>query len=118
MTSSPDGDKVRHRRSSRHARRNANARRKPIESSLEVTERLLHTPVDTVKDGEPTKMSTLEAILHQLLQKSLTGNKKADRALQKFYEFANRNGVSELEVVFVDNDYTKAFAASQGADDV
>jgi hypothetical protein len=94
------------------SRRRANARIKKIESQLEVIERLLHKPVDAVKDGQPTKMSALEAIMLQLLQKSLAGDKRADRALQRFSDFADRNSVSELGLVFVDNDYTRAFAAS------
>ncbi|MCK1474146.1 hypothetical protein IVB27_04795 [Bradyrhizobium sp. 197] len=92
--------------------RRPKARTKQIDSPLEVIERLLHKPVDTVKDGQPTKMSALEAIVFQLLQKSLAGDKRADRALQKFTDFADRNSVSELQLVFVDNDYTRAFAAS------
>jgi hypothetical protein len=92
--------------------RRPKAQIKQIESPLEVIERLLHKPVDTVKDGQPTKMSALEAIVLQLLQKSLAGDKRADRALQRFSDFADRNTVTELELVFVDNDYTRAFAAS------
>ncbi|QIG98090.1 DUF5681 domain-containing protein [Bradyrhizobium sp. 6(2017)] len=86
---------------------------KPVETPLTVVERLLLSPVDTKKDGHPTKMPMLEAIIYQLLKKSLNGDKKADRTLQKFKEFAERNSVAKFEIVFVDNEYTQAFAASQ-----
>ena len=75
-------------------------------------------PVAVLKDGQPEKMSALEAIVFQLVQRSLTGDKKAGRVRQKFEEFAKRNSATELEVVFVDNEYTTAFAASGGAGDV
>lgn len=98
--------------------RNGRARRKPTESQLSVIERLLRAPVAVLKDGQPEKMSTLEAIVFQLVQRSLAGEKKAERALQKFEEVARRNSAAELEVVFVDNEYTTAFAASGSTDDV
>jgi hypothetical protein len=110
MTNPKDSGAV-HPRKPKSERR-PKVRIKQIESPLEVIERLLHKPVDTVKDGRPTKMSALEAIVLQLLQKSLAGDKRADRVLQRFSDFADRNTVAELELVFVDNDYTRAFAAS------
>jgi hypothetical protein len=125
MTDSSDGD-VGYRRPPKSKRwkkgqsgnpRNGKAKPKTIDSPLAVIERLLLKPVDTVKDGQPTKMAALEAILYQLLRKSLSGDKKAERALQKFEEFAHRNSAPQFEIVFVDNDYTKAFAASQEDDD-
>lgn len=98
--------------------RKGGARPKPAESQLSVIDRLLRVPVAVLKDGQPEKMSTLEAIVFQLVQKSLTGDKKAERARQRFEEFAKRNSAAELEVVFVDNEYTTAFAASGKVDDV
>jgi hypothetical protein len=89
---------------------------KRAESVLTVIERLLVAPVTIVKNGAHTKISALEAILHQLLQKSLSGDKKALRALREFEEFAHRNGTAQFEIVFVDNEYTKALAASRLGD--
>lgn len=81
-------------------------------SRLTVIQRLLHKPVEIMKNEQPMKMSALEAILHQLLQKALSGDSKADRALQKFEDFAHQNSMPELEIVFVDTGYTRAFAAA------
>ncbi|MBR1267664.1 hypothetical protein JQ629_09105 [Bradyrhizobium sp. AUGA SZCCT0222] len=94
------------------------ARNKPDESQLSVIERLLRAPVAAVKDGQPERMPALQAIMFQLVQRSLAGDKKAERTRQKFEEFAKRNSAAELEVVFVDNDYTTAFAASGEVDNV
>lgn len=98
--------------------RNSRARLKPAGSQLSVIERLLRMPVAVLKDGQSEKMSTLEAIVFQLVQRSLSGDRKAERTRQKFEEFAKRNSATELEVVFVDNEYTTAFAASVEANDV
>jgi hypothetical protein len=73
----------------------------------------LVSPVRITKNGIPTKMPALNAIMYQLLQKSLSGNnKKAERALAAFEAFASRNMTKRLEVIFVDNEYTVAFSAS------
>ncbi|MGH6711224.1 MAG: hypothetical protein ACREEK_19905 [Bradyrhizobium sp.] len=93
-------------------------RSKAAESQLSVIERLLRAPVVAVKGGQPERMQALQAIMFQLVQRSLAGDKKAERTRQKFEEFAKRNSAAELEVVFVDNDYTTAFAASGEVDNV
>jgi hypothetical protein len=63
-------------------------------------------------------MSTLEAIVHQLLQKSLSGNKTANRALLEFQDFARRHQAGgQAEIVYVDNDYTRALSASRPESD-
>jgi hypothetical protein len=98
--------------------RNGRARAKPTESQLSVIERLLRAPVVVTRDGQSEKMSTLQAIMFQLLQKALAGDGKAERVSQKFEEFARRNSIAELELVFVDNDYTTAFSATGEPDDV
>jgi hypothetical protein len=92
------------------------AKPKAVESPLEVIERAMLRPIDTVKDGSPTKMPVLEAIILQLLRLSLKGDGKAERALQEFAEFAERNSEPQYEIIFVDNAYTKAFAASTDVD--
>lgn len=63
-------------------------------------------------------MSTLQAIIFQLLQKALAGDGKAERVSQKFEEFARRNSKAELELVFVDNAYTTAFSTTGEPHDV
>jgi ribosomal protein L31E len=46
----------------------------------------------------------------------LSGNKRAERALREFEAFASRNMTKQLEIVFVDNEYTTAFAAARFED--
>ena len=125
MSNSSDGDGVRYRRPPKSTRwkkgqsgnpRNGKARSQRAESPLVVIERLLQKPVDAMKDGHSTRMPALGAIMFQLVQKSLAGDKKAERTRQKFEEFALQDSVSELEIIFVDNDYTRAFAASEDGD--
>jgi hypothetical protein len=120
MSDAPDDDDVGYRKPPKATRwktgQSGNPRKskpKRAESVLTVIKRLLVAPVTIVKNGAHTKMSALEAILHQLLQKSLSGDKKALRTLREFEEFAHRNGTAQFEIVFVDNEYTKALAASR-----
>lgn len=77
---------------------------------LATIEQLLIKSVEVVKDGEPTKMSALEAMLYRLVQKSVAGDRKAEQAIHKFEEFALQHSAPQVEIVFVDNEYTKAFA--------
>jgi hypothetical protein len=76
-------------------------------------DRRLIAPVKIIKNGVPTKMPALNAIMYQLLQQSLSGNKKAERALREIEAFASRNMTKRTEIVFVDNEYTTAFSASK-----
>jgi hypothetical protein len=89
---------------------------KQEEDMVSFIDRLLVASVNIVKNGVPTRMSAMNAIIHQLLQRSLSGNKKAERALREFEAFASRNMTKQLEIVFVDNEYTTAFAAAQPED--
>lgn len=117
MADPPDKDRPGNRRKldrSRSNKKRAGGAKSPqIRSHLEVIERLLHAPVDVMKDGLSTKMPALGAIMYQLVQKSLVGDRKAERARQRFESHALESMVSEFEIVFVDNDYTRAFAASR-----
>ena len=101
---------------SKKRHRGSRSRSTKAKSHLEVIEQLLHKPVEVLKDRRPTKMPTLGAIISQLMQKSLAGDRKADRVLKRYEQHADENSASELEIVFVDNQYTKAFAASGGDD--
>jgi hypothetical protein len=93
-----------------------NIRPKREESTVALIDRLLVAPVKIVKNGVPTKMPALNAIMYQLLQKSLSGHRKAERALREFETFASRTMTKRLEIVFVDNEYTAAFSATQPED--
>ena len=85
---------------------------------LEVIEQLLHQPVPVEKDGELTKMPAISAIIYVLLKKSLAGDRKAERALQRYEAHALQSRAADFEIVFVDSDYTRAFATSRDGNDV
>ena len=80
------------------------------ESTVAVIDRLLLASVPITLNGETCKVPALVAIMFQLLQKAMAGNARAYRILQKYREFAIRNRKEKLELVFVESDYTRAFA--------
>ena len=86
-------------------------------NTVSLIDRRLIASVKIVKNGVQTKIPAINAIMYQLLQKSLAGNKKAERALREFEAFASRNMTKRTEIIFVGNDYTTAFSASQFEDD-
>ncbi|PNG24177.1 hypothetical protein CR492_20155 [Methylocella silvestris] len=63
-------------------------------------------------NGETAMVPAAEAIVLQLLQKALSGNGRAWRALLRYRDFASRRSSKKREVTFVDTDYTAAFANS------
>jgi hypothetical protein len=120
MTGSGNDDTVGYGRPPKHTRWKKGqsgdprkAKPKRAEDMVTLIDRLLLAPVKIVKNGVPTRTSAMDAIVQQLLQKSLSGNKKATHVLREFDAFARRNMTRRLEVVFVDNEYTSAFASSQ-----
>jgi hypothetical protein len=65
--------------------------------------------------GETKEVPALEAIILQLMQKSMAGNGRATRVLLKYQELANRNLEKRLELTFVDSDYTRALTNQPAA---
>jgi hypothetical protein len=59
----------------------------------------------------------LEAIILSTLQKAIAGDVRAVRTLAKYQEFAARNGDRKLDLAFIDNEYTRSFAAAAAGDD-
>jgi hypothetical protein len=80
-------------------------------------DRLLLAPVQITLNGETIKVSALEAIMYQLVQKVMSGNARAFRVLLKYQEFANRHAEKKLELTFVDSDYTRALATQPSSID-
>src|SRR5260370_13081953 len=127
MTDQLNDDRVGYARPPKHTKRKkrqgGTSRKKkrqprPSESVIAMIDRLLDAPVKITKNGTPTIMTALEAIVHQLLQKSLSGNKKANRALLEFQDFARLHEAGgQIEIVFVDNEYTRALSASRPESD-
>jgi hypothetical protein len=90
-------------------------RAKLPESTIAVIDRLLAAPVQITINGEAKKITALEAIVFQLLQKEMSGNHQAARTLLKYREFASRNIKKRLEITFVDNPYTNALSSKSSA---
>jgi rRNA processing protein Krr1/Pno1 len=88
------------------------------ESTLEIMERLLTRRVSISVSGQVKRVSSSEAIVLQLMQKAMSGNARAWRALLKYQEFANSRSDKPTELRFVESDYTRAVARSpsKGAD--
>jgi hypothetical protein len=124
MSTPSDEDRVGYGRPPRESRwkrgQSGNPRRrtpKRPESTVATIDRLLLTAVQITLNGETKKVSPLEAIVFQLLQKAMSGNGRAFRALMKYQEFANLNLEKKLELTFVDSDYTRAFATQISSSD-
>lgn len=80
-------------------------------STVELMERLFHRPIEITLHDEIKKVPTLEAIVRLISQRAIQGDRKALAAQLKYQEFAARYRDGGVQVVFVDNEYTKAVAA-------
>ncbi|WP_432431230.1 DUF5681 domain-containing protein [Methylocella silvestris] len=103
------------RQKSRQGSQARRRRQKPSnrrESTLAILDRLLAKRVPVKINGETAMVPAAEAIVLQLLQKALSGNGRAWRALLRYRDFASRRSSKKREVTFVDTDYTAAFANS------
>jgi hypothetical protein len=79
-------------------------------STVELIDRLFLRPVEVTVDGEAKVISTLEAIVMQLWLKEVSGDQRALKVRLKYQEFARQNSEPRPEVIFVDDDYTRALA--------
>ena len=79
-------------------------------STVEMIDKFFLKPVEVTVDGETKVISTLEAIVMQLWLKEVSGDQRALKVRLKYQEFARQNSEPRLEVIFVDNDYTRALA--------
>jgi hypothetical protein len=92
----------------RQRRRSAKRR----EGTVAIVDRFLLRPFAITMNGRPQQVATVEAIILQLLEKGISGNNRAWQVLLKYQEFARRRTRKELELKFVDNEYTRALATS------
>jgi Family of unknown function (DUF5681) len=81
------------------------------ESAVELIEGLLTKMVEITVGEITLKVTTLEAILLRLWTKEVGGDPRALKLRLKFEEFARQFSAPRVEIVFVDNEYTTAFAA-------
>jgi hypothetical protein len=110
MASGPKKSTV--KRGARWARHRRRRRRARQESTLEIMDRLLTRLVSLSVTGQAKQVSASEAIVLQLLQKAMSGNPRAWRALLKYQEFVNSRSDKSTELRFVESDYTRAVAKS------
>jgi hypothetical protein len=82
------------------------------DSTLEIMERLFARRVSISASGQAKRVSGLEAIVLQLMQKAMSGSARAWRALLKYQEFAAGRSDQSPELRFVESDYTRAIAKS------
>lgn len=92
-------------------------RRKEIETAAEMIDRLLSVGLRISVNGKSQQATTLTAIMYALYQKAIAGNIRAKRALLKYDEFAKMNSERKPQLVFLDNDYTRALAERSGDSD-
>lgn len=90
----------------------ARRRRNRRESTIAIIDRLLAGYVPITINGETTRVPAAQAIILQLLKKAMSGSARAWRALLRYQDFASRHAAKRLDVAFVDDDYTMAFANS------
>jgi hypothetical protein len=84
---------------------------KRVETAVELIDKLLLKPVEITVSDRSRKVTTLEAILYRLWLKEVAGDARALKIRMKYQEFARQFSKPRIETVFVDNEYTAAFAA-------
>jgi len=80
-------------------------------------ERLMTRRVSISMSGHAKQVSATEAIVLQLMQKVMSGNPRACRALLRYQEFASSRSAKSTELRFVESDYTRALAKSSSRRD-
>ena len=79
------------------------------ESFLEMIDELLLTSVKITRDGEPKRVTTLEAILEQLWSKWIAGDRRARAVYLRCLELAPQVADGTVQITFADSDYTRTF---------
>lgn len=84
---------------------------KRADTTVELIDKLLLMPVEITFGEKSRRVPTLEAILYRVWQKEVLGDTRALKIRLKYQEFASQQSKPRIETVFVDNEYTAAFAA-------
>jgi Family of unknown function (DUF5681) len=77
------------------------------QSTLEIMERLLTSSVPITVGGTATRVTALEAIILQVMQKAMAGNGRAFRMLADYQELASKRAGGPAPLCFVENDYAR-----------
>ena len=88
LRSGPDGKKVRAEIAGRRKARRA-------ATTAEIIDKLLLAPIDITENGIARRVTTLEAIVLQLWQKELDGNRRALDVRLKYQELAQQHAESQ-----------------------
>src|ERR1700674_3988439 len=78
---------------------------------LEMIDKLLLTSVKITRDGEPKRVTTLEAILEQLWSKGIEGDRRAMAIYIRCHKLAPQVADGAVEITFADSEYSRAFSA-------
>jgi hypothetical protein len=105
----------RHDRSRGSRRRRV--RRRHQQGTVSIIDSLLLRPSSITLNGQAQKVPTIEAILLQLLEKAVSGNGRAWQVLVRYQDFARRRMKKELQLTFLDSEYTRALANSKPRSD-
>jgi hypothetical protein len=118
MSSDGDDDETGYGKPPKHSRwrdgQSGNPERrypKRAETTVELIDKLLLKLVEITVGDKSRQVTTLEAILYRLWLKEVAGDARALKIRMKYQEFARQFFKPRIETVFVDNEYTAAFAA-------
>jgi hypothetical protein len=125
MTNPPDEYSVGYGRTPRDTRwkkgQSGNPRKtpKPVESIVDLIDRLLLQKVTLTLNGEVKTVTALEAIVSRLQLKEMAGSARASRILMKYRGFASQHTEKQFRLIFKENENTGvvADATSEGVND-
>jgi len=78
---------------------------------LEMIDKLLLASVKITRDGVSKRVTTLEAILAQLLRKGLKGDRRALAVYIRCQELVPQEADGTVQITFADSDYSRDFSA-------
>ena len=76
---------------------------------LEIIDKLLLTHVKITIDGVSKRVTTLEAIIEQLWNKGIAGDRRARAVYLRCLELAPQVADGKVQITFADSEYTRAF---------
>jgi hypothetical protein len=76
---------------------------------LEMIDKLLLTSVKITRDGVSKRVTTLEAIIEQLWNKGIAGDRRARAVYLRCLELAPQVADGKVQITFADSEYTRAF---------
>jgi Family of unknown function (DUF5681) len=72
---------------------------------------LLLTHVKITRDGVSKRVTTLEAILEQLWNKGIKGDRRAMAVYLRYHELVPQEAGGTVQITFADTDYSRDFSA-------